>query len=1107
MGKTDFMKKILKENIDEGKRKIIYLVPEQSSFETEKSLLNFLGEREFKFVNVLTFDRMHDFIFRKVGGMFSSKISSGKKNIFMSLAIEKAYSDLSLYKKSSDDIETVQMMVSALDEIKSYAISLEVMDKCCKSLNGGTLKQKLQELITIAQNYKNVINESFTGHPEDLELLLDAVKNTRVFEEYVLFVDDFINLNLLQLQILEELMVQSGDSFFAFTTDKNFLSESGVFAPVNRLLKKIVNLAKKNSLKIDDTIVLEVPQRFKNKDLILLEKNFFTSPKECCSNEPENIFLYNASDIYDECEFIARTIRKMVMENGFRYRDFALATRNMEEYTEKINNIFDKYEIPYFIDSPQRTEDKILFCAVFAAFEAVVSNFDSGTIFRYLKTGLSGIDAEETSLLENYVFLWRINADRWKTPFDMHPEGFSNNTDDSSKEKLEKIEKIRQKVIEPLIRLQNNIFGETGDKISLALYNFLEDIHISKNIREFCIALINAGKLTEAEQQSRIWDMLMASLDQVASALNGIHVKPKRYMELLRLAVQSEDISFIPEGLDEVMVSSVDKRKISKCKVVFVIGAVEGEFPFTPVSTGIFSNTEKRELASLGLEIYDDFEKMYETERFISYLAVSSASEYVFVSWMSSDLTGKIKFPSEIVKEIKSMFPSIKVMDKYNFQAMDYLWTTKSAFDICARDFNKNDGISLALRDYFLKDNNYKDKIESIACVRQKKEMKIAKKDVAKKLFGENIKVSASQIEKFYSCKFQYFCQYGLKAKERKRAQFNSLEYGSLIHFLLENLLKNNSKEQLLSLKEEDMEDNIEKLMEKYVENNLGGSKNKSSRFKYLFLRCKKAIKILLKRLLEEFSQSLFFPVDYELNISNDGEIQPLELSMPSGGKVFVQGKIDRVDIMKTAGKSYIRIIDYKTGQKKFKLCEVFYGLNMQMLLYMLTLNKNGKDRYGEIIPAGVLYMPAIYPLITAENGDSSDNLSEKLLKKMRMNGLILEDTRVVQGMEKASKGIFVPAVIKNGVLSGEESLASLEQIGIITKYIEKMVIDMAKNLHSGEIGVSPCEDAQNKACDWCPYSSVCGLENEESKNKLLEMKKVQVIEEMKKRISDESHE
>ena len=1119
-GKTAYLGELLKGFIEEGENKIIYLVPEQSSFEAERRLLDFLGERKFKLINVITFERMKDFIFRKVGGAFSNKLKEGGRNIFMSLAIEKADPYLKLYKKSADDIEMVQMMINMLKEMKSCAISCNNLAEYSKSLKEGTLKQKIFEVIKIINNYEEMINKSFYDPLDNLTLILDMLKNTKILEGYTLFVDSFNDFSFQKLNLLEEMLVQCKNSFFAFCSEENFNFKTGLFAPVKRTIAKIITIAKKNAIKVKEPIILNQPKRFKNNNLKILEKNFFKIPKEAFEYEPQNIFLYNAADIYDECDFIAKTIRKMVIKKEYRYRDFALVARNIEEYTEKIENAFLKYEVPYFMDKPQKLEDKPIFCVVFSAFDIILSNFNSGSVFRYLKTGLVGVRIEEISLIENYAFVWEINGDRWKEPFNMSPEGYSKEKmrTDSIK-KLEEIEKIRKRIVTPLLKFKEKIKKTTGDEISKALYEFLEEIEIRKNIRSFCQKLIAENDLISAEEESRLWDMLMEALDQTASALKGILVKPKRYMQLLKLVVESEDISFIPQGLDEVLISPIDQREILERKVVFAIGVTEGAFPANPTDGGILNDKERKELVSLGANMYDDFERMYETERYISYQALSSASEYLFVSWPSSGLRGGVKFASEIIREIKSIFPKIKILTKNSFKAEDWLWAPRAAFEVCAKNLKKSDKIFASLKNYFLNLEEYKYKIEALNRAIQKKEMRILDLKLAQDLFGKDVKVSASQIEKFYSCRFQYFCQYGLKAKEIKKAKFNAIEYGSLVHFILEKVLKAYSKKDFLNLNQEDLSNTINNFLKEYIESYFGGAEDKSARFNHILNRCRRAIKILVNRLIEEFKQSLFYPCDYELVISENGGIAPLVLNLPGGGKVIIEGKVDRVDVMENSNENegnYIRVIDYKTGKKNFALSDVIYGLNMQMLLYILAI-KNDKDggktgKYKNAIPAGVLYMPAIMPLISAENGDPELKLEEKILREFKMNGLILSDTRVVQGMEKDAKGVFIPALIKKGVLDGKESLVNLEQIEIISKYIESMVIKMAESLHKGEIDINPIQNIgrgknggkTRKACDWCPYGNVCRFEEEECKRNIIDMKKDEAIEKMERKIEKE---
>lgn len=1098
-GKTTYLKEILKEKIKKGEKRIIYLVPEPSSFETERDLLNFLGEKWFSFVNVLTFGRMNDFIFRNAGYRFSNKITDGVRNIFMSLAMEKSDKNLKLYKKTSDNIDMIKMMINTLGEMKTCTVSTFDIKKCIENLKEGTLKQKIKEIAEIFENYQKIMDKNLYDSFDDLNFIFGALKDTKILENYIVFIDSFHDFDQQRMNVLEEILKQSKDSFFTFCTDENFKSNLGLTSHVNKIVNKIMDFAEKNSIEMSEIKILDTAKRFKNEELKVLERNFFKSPKEIYKNKPENITLYSASDIYDECEFIASTIKSMVVEKGYRYRNFAIATMDIEAYNEKISSIFKKYNIPYFIDSPKNIEESTLFCLVFAAFDIAISNFESGNVFRYLKTGLAGLSTDEISFLENYVFLWDINKEGWKKPFNMPIKGFCKEVSETEKKEIQKIEKIRVKLIDPLVKFQNKVLYSSADEISKALYELLEDIKASENIREFCGNLVQLGDLSSAEEQSRIWDILVNSLDQMFCSMKEVNVTPRRYKELLKLLVQSDNISFIPEGLDEVLVSSVNKRELMEYKVVFVIGAVDGKFPSVPVSSGILNDTEREELRFLGINLYDGFEKMYNMQEFLSYLAVTSASDKLFVTWPSSSLTGSINFSSEIVKQIKSIFPKVNVLDRCSLKSDYFLWSMESAFEFCVKNFTKEN----FLKQYFMNKENYKSKIEAINRIVEKKELHVLDKTISKSLFGDSIKVSASQIEKFYMCSFQYFCRYGLKAKERKKARFDPLEYGSFIHFVFEKILKGKSKEEFLGINKDDIQKEIENLMQEYLDNYFVGFAGKSSRFKYLFLRCKKVILDLIIRLSREFSQSLFSPVDCELNISEKGEISPLVLNLSCGGQVKVEGKVDRVDIMDLSGKRFLRIVDYKTGNKKFRLCDILSGLNMQMFLYLAAITANGEKRYGKFMPAGVLYMPSFRPSVVAETISEDKSLPSKVEKSLRMSGIILSDTRVVQGMEEKLKGEFVPASIKNEILSGEENLASEHQIDMITKYIQIMVKNMARKLKEGEFFIDPIQDEKKRACDMCFYGSICGFEDKQCTRIMQRMKKDQVMEEIERKVKE----
>ena len=1058
------------------------LVPEQNSFDAEKNLLNLLSEKSFHKIEVLSFTRLCDFVFRKVGQKNKKKIDDGGRNMFMSMAIESVKSELNLYKKNSNNIELVELMTGALKEFKRSGLNDAILSDTFSKLEEGTLKEKVRETKLILNKYTQLLSDKFSDPLDDLDILENSLSENDIFSGYTIFLDEFNGFTSQQLNVLKHIISQSKDVYITFSSDENVKSNivnMELFSSVHKTIKSVTEIANECGIKNINTIKLECCKRFKNENLKKIEKNVFRSNKEKFLDEPSSIVIFNACNVYEECDFVAREIKRNIMDFGYRYKDFAVIGRNACDYSEIIENVFKKYKIKYFFDEPESISSKGLMSLALSAFDVIHSNYGANEVFRYLKTGLVGFTTDEISIIENYVLLWDIKGEKWKEDFTFNPEGFGAEEDDESLEKLELINDIRGKVFEPLTNFAKRIKKSTGKSIAKALYLLLEEVNVGENIRKFCEELKEEGKLPEAEEQSRLWDILMESINQTAVVLGDDKITSKRYMELLQVVIDSGDISFIPRGLDEVIIGSVDKIRVSEPKVVFLVGAVEGEFPRTPVQAGIFSDVERKKLISMGLNLYETLDEISLHERFLAYFALTRPSEKLYVSWASSNMNGTDKLPSEIIKEIKRVYPNCKIQDKYNINFLENFWAEKPSFEICARNWNSESEIISTVKSYFENNSEYQKQIEAIDRVIKNEPLNFKEPQNAKDLFGEKIRVSASQIEKYYSCKFFYFCKYGLKAKERKPAKFNALEYGSLIHFILEYVFSNYKMEYLFETKDSDIKKIINDCMQKYVCDKLGGLENKPSRFKYLYLRCSQAASVLVRRIINEFKQSSFVPCGYEAEISKYGDIRPLKIKLSDGSLVEVEGKVDRIDVMNLNERNYIRVVDYKTGKKDFKLIDVLYGLNMQMIVYMTAINNNGYKNYKNIVPAGVLYMPAIKPVVGAELSDDDKKLDSELRKKLCMNGIVLDNVDVIEGMEKEGKSVFIPVGIKDGKIKKSDSIVSLAQMGILMRYVEKLIREMGESLRQGEVCSNPLAVGETNSCQWCPYGSVCGFEDE----------------------------
>lgn len=1078
-GKSKTITDMIKNKIKSGKKTIL-IVPEQSSFENEKKMLKVLGNNDFNKMEVLSFSRLYDFVSKKLGIPALPAPEDTTKIVTMNCALERARKNLSLYKKNYADSAVADLMLRTAEEFKAHKINFEQLNKIQQLDFHDTLKQKISEIKIIINSYEELTKNKFEDSLDNLNKLENIITKNKVFEEFEIFFDEFSSFTPQQSSILKIILAQAKNVYMAFCFDDSIQNydEKNLFFNVYQTLKKIQKDARSNSVEISEPIVLRENLKFSKNDLLILQENIFCPEKSSDEIVPQNIEVYNALSQSEECEYVARNIIKTVMTKNFRFKDFAIIARNIENYKNTLKSTFKKYDIPYFLNSPNTIFHKSIMNLIFSALDAAASEFDSGEIFRFLKSGLVDLSTEEISIVENYVFLWNITGHSWCEDFTMHPKGFEKAWDEESKNELENINELRKKIISPLKNFYDKTKRTTADKISKSLYELILDVNAAENLRNLCKNLAKSNKSAEAQCESGAWDCAMDILGKISEIFQNTKISVKKYADILRSVSGSVTVSTIPQSLDNVVIGQADTIRLSSVKTVFLLGAINGEFPKTPDSSAIFTESEINFMTSLGVEIADNAKTFLIQERFLAYMAISNASEKLFVSWPSSSLSGKGNIPSEIIKEIVRIFPKIKIKNRYTSGLKEKIWKQKPSFEILARNLGKNSSFSNELKKYYIKNESYKEKYKALEKIFLNNPLDFENPKRAEKFFGKQIKLSASQIEKYYTCRFGYFCQYALGAKPLKKASFGAIEYGNIIHYSLEKLFKKYPNDKIVSAPEEEIQAAIESITKDYTEKNLGGIDGKPQRFLHGIKKLNSSLVFLAKYFVKEFEQSSFALSDLELEIAENGDIPPLKINMPNGTVVTVEGKIDRVDIMKSQRGTYVRIVDYKTGIKEFKLSDVLFGLNMQMLIYLTAVKKNGERKYGKIIPAGMLYFTALKPVIDAIETESSQSETTKIFEKLCMNGLLLDDTESILGMEKDGKGIFIPAEIKNGEIKKSQSTINSEELRLISNYSQKLITEMVNCLQYGKVSAKPILKGYT-ACERCSYLPICCYEKE----------------------------
>jgi ATP-dependent helicase/nuclease subunit B len=1095
-GKTESIRSVLKSMVPDSHKKLMLIVPEQSSFENERAMLHLLGAREMQRVSVTSFSRLADAVFRQYGGAAGRRLDDGGRSIFMSLALEQVKEHLKFYRKSAESTELISLMLSASTELKMCDVKPKDLEHAAQTMPQNTLRQKMGELSLILSAYDALVAQSYIDPLDDLTRLKNVLQEHRFFEEYTVAIDSFQSFTVQEYNIINLILAQADDLYVTLCTDQLDDPECGMglFSLVRRTGKNLMRMAQQNNVKIAAPVLLESGRRFESASLAALETGAYRFGHSAAHCETNDVIIYEAKNAYDEAAFVAATIRNLVVDEQYRYRDFAVIARSPDNYRGILDLSLERWQIPYFMDKPQAIDAEPLMRLVLSAFQIIKSGFSSDSVFSYLKTGLTGLSTDEISQLENYVFTWNISGKKWKEEWADHPQGFAETMTESDIRRLKEINASRAAAVDPMLRFAAKLKDTNGEGMAAAVYGLLMELKVPDHLKTLAKRLTECGEPDLADRQLRLWDLLMSILDQTALALRSCAVTHTRYAELLHLVILANNMASIPQGLDEVTVGAADRIRTAAPKVVFLIGTVQGEFPLAPGSSCVFSDGERRELIQLGLPLNDTLEGTAVQERFLAYSAMSAASQRLYISYPVSGAAGEPNSPSSIPSEACSILKNITVLNELLLPQIYLANAKEPAFELMAQQWNHNTELSATLKNLFSgSGEDYR--LQAIDRAAQKRPAMFADCQKAQELFGANMHVSATQIEKFYLCRFQYFCRYGLNAKERRAAELDALEYGSLMHFLLEKLFRDTGSQKILEMEQEELKQEIIRLLNLYVETKLGGIQNKTPRFAYLFSRLADSAQAIALHIAEELAQSEFQPVDFELAIGSNG-IQPLKISLPDGGEVEIDGKIDRVDLLTREHISYLRVIDYKTGHKDFKLSDVIYGVNMQMLIYLAALSENGESRYGAVQPAGVLYMPANRPVISASRGTAQEKLDEEAAKKLRMDGLVLEDAEIITAMEKNGAGKYIPVTLKDGAPAKRDHVVSSGELIGVMRHIKGLVGAMAEELHRGDVAALPLSGDYD-ACAWCPYSAVCGHERDDPTRAMQKWDRTQIVKEL----------
>lgn len=1070
-------------------KKVFFVVPEQISLQTEREIQRRFSSDISRNITVLSFTRLAHFVFKKCGGVSGQYASQVSKRIFMELSLELLRDRLDFYKDSIDRPGFGELLLRTSEEVKNAGYTPEDIAKLGQSLPPGELRRKTEEFSEIFSVFDSQLNAVYRDASDDLRRANRFLEQTPLFEGASFFFDYFNSFHGAQMKLLGSLFSQC-DCCFSLCCEM----DDPLFSATQKTVKKLSFLASKQGVPVQKPICFS-PGTDKPLPLREFERTVLRLGKTDKFSSDGRVNVILASDEYSETDEIFSRICDLVRE-GYRFSDIMLITRDLSGYRSAVEGALKRYQIPYFTDERK----SVLFFPLFKVTESLLEaavNLNVEALLKLLKSGCTGFFVEDISCFENYIYIWKTGKRELKQPFVQPFRGFLLQGEETEKdrENREKAERLRGCLMDVIAMFSRD--KTSAKDWSEILLQALEKLCVREVMQNQISSLNSADDIAKAEELTRSWEMFCDILRQLTVAAENTQLSLAQFKRLYLAAVSSSEMGELPQTLDAVTIGTADRTLPTSPKIIFAFGVNDGVFPLAPEYTGLFRRSDCVELEKYGISFSPSMEEQTEQERLTAYLAVTSATERIYLSAALADVSGGLLQPSEIITRTLTAFgDEAQLMPATQENFLSLCKTVESAKLQLSFHYLDNTVQAATLREYFREDSDFVKRLERIVDA-QNLPFTLNDSALLKRLFGGKVRLSPSQLDAFYRCPFSYFCRYELLVNKRERAELSAVSLGTIVHLVLEDIIK---QPDFMQLSHEQLKKHILLFLSELLQKRLGGDWNKSALFYRKYHRVGEQLVILCENIQCEFSTSKFRPEAIELYLGEDTETPAVRVPFGEEGVATVVGKVDRVDSFREGNKVYLRVVDYKSGTgKHFSLSELYQGLNLQMLLYLFAVCSHRKESENAV-PSGVLYLPATGVLreFCFDNITSDDECEKKISEGFCRNGLLLEEEESLSAMEEIAPGEhgkYLPIRLKkDGSVYREsgEFLVTRKQFESLFDFVKKQVSQMCERLLRGDIEASPLASVggqKGMTCKYCDYHSVCGNSSEDERE-LVKMNK-----------------
>lgn len=1086
---------------------LLMLVPEQASFQTEEQLARATGAGGFMRCQVLGFRRLAYRVLQETGGGGRIPLGETGKRMILRRMLENRRHELRIFQRAAGLPGFVDQLAGTLGEMKIYRVGPDDLQRALTVLPGSGegvgLEQKLHDLLVLFNDFEDFTRGRFTDPDDYLTLAAKQMRLSGWLNDAQVWVDGFTGFTPQEYDLLAALIRRSAGVTVALCLPAEGTerepAETDPFYPVWETYNTLENLAARENVPVN-----HIPlsggrrRRFVSPGPAHLEEFYFR--QQIVPGEDRGVQIMAAADRRAEAEGIAREMIRLCRDRGYRWRDMVVLLRDVDLYAGLIASVFSDYGIPFFLDHKRTVLHHPLVELIRAALETVCGNWPYDPVFRYLKTDLAPVTREEADRLENYVLAHGIRGGRWT---DGRPWQYrrrltleeDTEASEAEEKELDEINDIRSRAAAALLRLQQELAGAACVKdYAGALYGLLEELNVPERLEQWSLAAAGEGRLEAAGEHAQVWDDMVLLLDELVEALGDEQMNLRQFTRVLEAGFASIRLGLIPPGLDQVVVGSLERSRSPEVKAAFVPGVNEGSLPARTFEQGLFTEGERERLRETGLRLAPGARRRAFDEQFIVYQALTRAGEQLVISYPLADSDGRALKPSPVVQRLHELFPGLREgiwaqePGERGADDMDFISCSGRCLTYLAGRLRnvfagrEIDPLWWDVYNWFVGVNNnplFKPVIMSLFGSSGEGRLP---REIGRRLYGRPFKTSVSALEKYYSCAYAHYLAYGLRLKEREVFRLEAPDMGQFFHAALkifaQRLLDRGmdwgelEAEQCRRLAGDVVDELAPRLQSEILLS--------SARHRYLSGKLKRVVQRSALVLSEHARRGEFRPVGLELAFGMQGGLEGVTFALPDGNAMVLRGIIDRVDAADAGADSvYLRIIDYKSGFTSIKLDDIWQGIKLQLMAYLDVALRYARQLTGKDgLPGAVLYFRVDDPLVVTGGEPVEDGeIGQRLLRKLKMNGLVLADRPLVDKLDAKTGGgsDLVPVGIKkDGTFTAYSSVVDGRDFKLLTALLRKKLAGAGDDILAGIKDINPYRKGSHRACRFCSFKPVC---------------------------------